>query len=666
MSAFPRLPFFRRPLQGCLSVAGLGLAVPLLAQIVVPEWALPAEYGADHPDVVVFTVGGVRVRGDEARFAQRTGLHGDFIVGIDRLSIFRELGEDFDRVLKVDFRGLLGEDEGELAISYEKLESWRFEIFADFHRRYFDPDPATATLFIPDFAAATDPLQLDFGRIRFEAEKSFENFPTLRVRYSHFWRDGTRDSTVWGQLGARRVNPATRVLDETRHTLEVEAEKRGESTHWRVTGHASRGEHSTTLRVVNDSLVNPPEPIEQVEKTETESKGLRGFVSGQPIEGLTVSLGALVHQVDANVSGYRMVSNGSAFVNLRGDSKLHQYVANGNLAYRWNARLDSVLAVGVRGETIEAETSKNRGAAADLVNSRDERDHVDVAFETRLRGSRLAGLYLLVKSSRGDGVLSEEGNRISRLTDSREDSRRYALGVRLYPHPKASLSGELYHQARTTDFVHERLDAFPALYPGLIDSLEEEIEAADLRFTVRPLERLHLVSRVDYQHRTLRPGFTTGDAAGETDVDHLTLSQNIAFTPTPRWHAQAGISWTENLRRTPLSGASAELARILPESTNDHWSLHAGLYGTLGEKTDLQLSYTYFRTSNHVANEDVAVPFGPAEEEHQLNAVLTRQFTERLRGILRYGYYEGREASPRPNLNGFRAHVLYTSFFYRF
>ena len=84
------------------------------------------------------------------------------------------------------------------------------------------------------------------------------------------------------------------------------------------------------------------------------------------------------------------------------------------------------------------------------------------------------------------------------------------------------------------------------------------------------------------------------------------------------------------------------------------------------KKTDLQINYTYFRTSNYEGNGDVAVPFGSAQEEHQFNAVVSRQLTENMRGLVRYAYYEGREVSPRPALNGFQAHVLYTSLFYRF
>lgn len=648
-----------------LPAAGLGLAGSLCAQVVIPEWALPAPYGDERPDIVVFAVGGASVDGDTARFQERTGLTDELFGGISQLSIFRELGEDADRVLKVRFKGLAGLNEGELDLSYEKLESWRFDLFVDQHRRYFDPQGGEAAASLEDLDLTPDALEMDFGTIRFQVEKSFEDLPTLRLRYTRRYRDGERDSTVWGQVGGRRIGASTREVQETSDTIALEAEKKGETRHWRVTGTYRRTEAEETLHATNDSLINSAEPITQNEKTTSDSVSLNGFVSQQLFEGATLSLGALVTQLDANVSGSRLVNNGSAFINLDGSSQLHQIVVNGNLAYRWNDYLDSVLALSIRGEDLESETSKNRGNPGDLANTTDDRDYTDIAFETRIRSSKKASFYVLYKYTGGDGVLSEDGNYISRRTESDLVAHRLGVGFRFYPVSYLSLTGEWSDNRRDNTYVHERFDTIPWRYPAQLDELEEASKDFNLRLTFRASPRLQLVSRFDYRDQTLRPSFVSGTGAGESEIEHYTFSQNIAVTPIPAVHLNLMLSWTENTHRTPLSITDSALSRILPESMNDHWSAQFGAYASLNEKTDLQIYGTYLRANNYENNSDVAFPFGAAEEEYRLEALLSRQITDNLRALVRYGYYKGKDLA-RENLNGYEAHVLYSSLQYRF
>lgn len=668
MHSTTRSPTSSRKRSGVFLVAGLGavLGPAAIGQLVIPEWALPAPYGDENPDVLVLTGGDVTINGDVARFQERSGLpdHGAF--GISELSVFREYGDDFDRIMKLDFRGIAGAREGELDFSYTKLESWKISLFADIHRRYFDPENGAAVGEFDDLNLRPEALELEFGTIRFEAEKSFESLPTLRVRYTRRWRDGERDSTVWGQVRGSRTGASTRETQESTDIVEIEAEQRTESRHWRLTGRYSETESEQTLHALNRSGVNPDEPIEQATTTNTRSTGANGFVSQKFFEDLTISIGGMVTELDANVSGYRMVSNGSAFADLDGDSTLHQFVLNGNVAYRWNEFIDSVLAIGIRGEDLESETAKDGGSGPNLVNSEDERDYTDLAFETRIRTNQALGFYALAKNSRGDSVLSESGDRISRRTDSEETSQRIAAGFRYHPGSlPVSLHGEVYKERHSTEFVHERLDSFPMLYPGLISDLETKTDDLNLRLTVKPFKQLYLVSRGDWRHRTFSPRFTIDDSSGETDVDEFTFSQNIALTPHPAWHVQVGMSWTDNLHRTPLSKGNDLFASLVPESRNDHWSLHAGVYASLSETTDIQFTYTYFRTNTLDPISDEVVVLAAPEEEHRLNAVLTKQLSENVRLRIRYGYFKGHDIGDT-EINGYEAHLLYSSLHFRF
>ena len=65
-----------------------------------------------------------------------------------------------------------------------------------------------------------DDLSVDRGKVWFEAGLRMEDIPEITFGYSHEWRDGTKDSTIWGQSDLIPIGygivPTFYNIDETR------------------------------------------------------------------------------------------------------------------------------------------------------------------------------------------------------------------------------------------------------------------------------------------------------------------------------------------------------------------------------------------------------------------------------------------------------------------
>jgi hypothetical protein len=83
------------------------------------------------------------------------------------------------------------------------------------------------------------------------------------------------------------------------------------------------------------------------------------------------------------------------------------------------------------------------------------------------------------------------------------------------------------------------------------------------------------------------------------------------------------------------------------------------------EKTDLQASYFLYYANNYSDNSAFSVPYNTSAEEHGITGTIIHRFGAAMQWTIKYGWtsytdmlYGGR--------NDFEAHMIYSSFRYRF
>ena len=190
------------------------------------------EEAPEYKNWIELGIGGVITSGDRAQFEQEHRLPGDQPYGgIQDLHYEQTIGKD--ATLTVDGHALWDFNDYDIKLQlsqpklgYIKAGFTEFRSLVRWQRRIFSapwrhlvPPP------IPE-------MHIDRGEAWVELGLRLPNWPEITLHYSHEFRQGMKDSTVWGdtnQTGlappfnsTRKIVPSFRDIDETRDTIALE------------------------------------------------------------------------------------------------------------------------------------------------------------------------------------------------------------------------------------------------------------------------------------------------------------------------------------------------------------------------------------------------------------------------------------------------------------
>jgi len=199
--------------------------------------ALPTtteETPEEYKNWIELGIGGLNISGDAAQFEQQHHMSGDVYGGIQDMHYEQTIGKnttfsvdghaiwdnnDYDVTLKLDQPGL-----GYIHAGFTEFRDWY-----DGNGGFFPPHGGTW------FAPAIPEMYVDRGEAWVELGLRLPNWPELTLRYSHEFRQGEKDSTIWGDSTltgipltnnpARKIAPAYRDIDETRDIISFDAVK---------------------------------------------------------------------------------------------------------------------------------------------------------------------------------------------------------------------------------------------------------------------------------------------------------------------------------------------------------------------------------------------------------------------------------------------------------
>jgi hypothetical protein len=655
---------------------------------VTAESAGPAE-AEETPEESVNWIelgaGAFDVSDDDAAFRQRWGNHGDFYGGIDSFR-FGQTGDSGTFLAEghalfgmEDHKVVLGytiDDVGYLRGGYRGYRTWH-----DSSGGYL-PDVETGWRALDD-----DALELDRGELWFEGGLRIPDIPEITLGYSRQWRDGQKDSTIWGDVypaGLRRgIMPAIIDIDETRDLVTLDIAHTLGNTDLamqaRYEGVRNDDIRGTVRGNAADTAYNA---LTQREVYESDLFGGHITSESRFNDRMMLTFGYAVTTMDTRVDGGQRGSTALATgvftptYNLLTGSG--DYVQNTmNLNFWWNPVDDLVIVPSIRAgwEEIEvhsiryntvAETDSGTPSAV-RTHSDDPRD-LNEALEVRYNGIPDLVLYVRGEWEQGetDRWLRNPVNNDFRHTDTDVDDVKHTIGANWYPIRKVSLSAQFYNRRLDEDYNHGITgNTFDAQLKGCAT----ETNDFNARLTWRALPNLTLTSRYDHQQTDItNQAFTDALAAvatrtvGSADIESHVFSQSATWNATDRLYIQGSLHWISSGTTTPADDAQPGYHA---NWDNDYLSVALSAGYIIGRNTDLKVSYDYFEADNHVDNAALTVPYGILSEEHAFTVTMTRWITPRMAWNLRYGFYKG-EDDAYGGHNDYQAHMVSTGLHVRF
>lgn len=660
----------------------------------------------DYANWVTFSIGGAFVDGDEAAFSKRHRLEEGAFGGIEDFHYEQDVGKR--GLFKFDGHGLfdLNDYSIRLELSDPDLGFVRFG-YSEF-RSWSDPSggyfPANGRW----FELYEDAWELDRGEFFFEAGLTKPNVPRITFHYSHTWRDGRKDSTIWGDSaltgipgsnGVRGMTPTYLDIDETRDIFELDMQHTLGKTDVGLTLGYERLEQDNSRNISR----RPGEPsdrkVTQRDGMDTDLFRAHGYSETRFNDKAWLTLGGAFVTLDSDLSGSRIYGAGfdavydpvfarrqnrdEGFLALNGGSNLKEYIANVN--FMWLPVEHFTVTPSFRFEHQDVEsasnfTETNVGSAPGLVSTQENlrsnsaRDLIDLteSIDLRYQGVKNWVFYGEAEWTQGDGNQSEIEVALDHtpptedlLRDSDFDRmlQKYTVGANWYACKEASVSLQYYYKVREDDYTHLQ-DNTPNRsgnrYPAFLTGQDFRTHDINARLTLRPLQKLTLVSRYDYQESTIDmsgDGLSTQEASDRTA--HI-FSQSLSWTPTSRVFIQGSISYVLDETDTPADELTGPAAGMVPVVASDYWNLSAMIGYVLDDKTDVNAQYFYYRADNYVNNSAVSMPYGADAEEHGITVALTRMMRDNVRLTVRYGFFTNRDDAAG-GYNDYDAHVVSSS-----
>jgi hypothetical protein len=598
----------------------------------------------------------------------------------------RALFDQNDYKLSLDLRR---DDVGFLRFSYDEFRTW-----SNGDGGYYPP----ANQWYP---LSDDALALDRGNFTFEGGLTLNNVPQVAFKYTHAFREGEKNSTIWGITHptinvTQGLSPTVNRIDERSDTFQLDLAKTVKATDLGVGVRFENGELNNALRITESPGEPGQQRITDRQKTTYDLFNAHAFTESRLRQNLLFSAGYAYSSLDNQISGSRIYGadfdtgytpapqNGAGYYGLAGGSQLDEHVLNLNLMYRPRPALAIIPSMRFQNQELDAHSSGSQtlGAFAPVPytarsdgNRFDLRERLDLNYT----GITNSTLYARGEWTQGTGDLTENGGLglvsgigvppVQRQTDDTRFFQKYSAGIRWYPTRRAILDFGGDYKIHRYDYDHD-VDSTPNdpasvnRYPAYLVTQDLESYGGKTRLTLRPWRNVTLVSRYEYQLSTIHTKPDGISELGEVESSEMRshiFAQDVSWTPWSRLNLQAGLNYVWSTTTTPAS----DYTQAVLDAQNNYWAVNFSSTFVVNDKTDLTLGYLYYRADNYEDNSAFGVPYGAGAEEHNVSTGITRRIRDNIRLFLRYGYSCYTDETFGGN-EDFHAHVVSCSVRYLF
>jgi hypothetical protein len=687
------------------------------------------EEAPEYKNWIELGIGGVITSGDRAQFEQEHRLPGDQPYGgIQDLHYEQTIGKN--ATLTVDGHALWDFNDYDIKLQlsqpnlgYIKAGFTEFRSWYDGNGGFLPPHGGTW------FPPPIPEMHIDRGEAWVELGLRLPNWPEITLRYSHEFRQGMKDSTVWGdtnQTGlappfnsTRKIVPSFRDIDETRDTIALEISQTISTTDVLLGMRYEHIENDYSLNMERGAgqlppVVSPPGQqrfFTQQQNDDVDLFSGHGITETRITDSLWFTTGYSYTTFGNDLSGSRIIGShfdaafgepvptlgqrDHAFIDLAGFAEVKQHVVNANLF--WMPLADLTLLTGFR------YTHENRNSDSTFLALEPEpntppfsatnpeggfhfgpgepaagarmSDYDRFAERLELRYTGIANWLFYAQ-----GEWEQECGQVNEFQTIDEQEpldknthflgQKYSMGANWYPAMRLNLSAQYYHKIASYDN-----DIISAEFPRLLNQ-DWNVDDVNVRITFRPkiparLGALALVTRYDFMHTTIDgQWFFEGETFAEEQTGEIkkhVISEAITWNPVPRFFLQANFSYVLNQTDTPAN--NIELVpgggATVVNFRNDYWTVTSGAGYIIDDKTNLYTDFSFYCANDHFKNAAVAVPYGLGATEYTASVSITRQLTKQMRLLLRYGYFNYRDSTYGGH-NNYEAHSVYSGLQYRF
>ena len=639
--------------------------------------------------------GWIGVSGDSAKFRELEGVQEGWNGGANHFSFSEQLAPDKKLTIEGhalvpenDFKVTMALDQKDVGFVHSGFEEWR---------RYYDDTGGYYPPFTPSSFSLNQNPHLDIGRAWIDFGLTLPDSPQLVFGYEYQFRQGEKSTLVWGTVNqnglSKNILPNLEDVNEHTHIFKVDVTRDWDN--WSVADRV-RVEFYNLSDQRNDviSYTTGPTPslVQRVNQGVQYSQGANTFrIQNQITDWWLASLGSLVSiyngtsSFDENTTdGSGAQAGGSAWRASGITLQRTSYIVSGSSLFLPAKGLS--VSVAAQGEWIQENGFGNVNLAfynpflPGLVpGPGTENANLDRTISSEnldIRYNRVPRTVLFAEGRlRQESVGQSADQNTSGVSaydfQQQTDAMNYFYDTRVgftsSPRPWLEWGGHYRYQDSNTDYNH-LLDTsiFGGQgYPAFITHRDITTDEIEGRLVLRPVNWLS--TRLTYQW--VQTDFSSatepvpfGISPGGTVTDGSTMANNVGlgltFTPSQRFYFSG--TFTYGYSRTTTAGD--QNSAVVPYRGDTYTASTSAGYA-LNAKTHLDATYA-FSQAGYGQNNNVGLPLGINFTRHDLIVGLTRQFTDRLSGALRYGFSQYSEPS-NGNVNNFTSQGIFAFISYK-
>lgn len=673
-----------------------------------PKGDAEAKTEQDYRNWIDFSLGGNVINGDKGSFMERQRVPKGIYGGVTDFHYEQDVGKK--GLFEVDGRGIFDSNDYSFRLNIEHPDYGYIRGGYTEYRNWYDGTGGYLPFTGRSFRLYDEDFAIDRGELWFEGGLTLPDKPKITFRYEHQFRDGKKDSTIWGDTGTgytdgtvRGVLPSFLDIDEDRDTFRLDAEHTLSNTRFGA-GLRYDADDQNNSRNIHRRAGEPQDRyVTQRDIVDTDLFNVHAFQETWFTESILFTTGYSFTTMDTDLGGSRIYGadydalydplfarrqqRDEGFLNLVGGTKLNQHVMNLNFMFTpWDHvtivpsfRVENQSQGGVAhfDETNVGGRPAFTPVTETLLNSRD-RGFTDVSegLEARYTGMTNWVFYARGEWLQGEGDLTERETQAAtgvvnlfRETDSTRFTQKYVAGANWYPLRKLNIAAQYYHKTRDNDYDHLADPTANAItsgdrYPAFVREQDFTTDDLNFRISMRPLSTVSLVSRYDFQLSTVDNRMDNLASVQAAEITSHIFSQSVTWTPINWLFLQGSLSYAIDRTDTPAVGAIPGRDYI-QRSDNDYVDANLTAGFALNAKTDLQAQYFVYYSDNYQDNSKVSTPYNASAEEHGITATLIHRFSSAKQLTLRYGWFtlSDRTYGGRNDYNG---HVIASSYKIRF
>ncbi|MFZ0828730.1 MAG: c-type cytochrome domain-containing protein [Verrucomicrobiia bacterium] len=650
-----------------------------------------ADWGTNAvPPAVAFSIepigGWIGVWGDNQKFRELEGLHEGWTGGAEHFSYSERLAPD--EKLTIEGHALVPQNDFKVTVTLDKKDSGFVHSGFEEWRRYYDDTGGYYPPFTPSSFSLDQDTHLDIGRAWIDFGLTLPEAPQLVLGYEYQFRQGEKSTLVWGTVFPvsglpKNIFPNLEAVDEHTHIFKVDLTRDWDD--WSVEDRV-RAEFYTLSDQRNDVIgytTGPnPDLVQNIHQGVQYTQGANTFrIQKQITDWWLASFGSLVSAYSGTSSFNEKTTDGSGAA-APGSAwqaegiTLHRnsYIVSGSslflpvkgLSVSASAQGEWTQEYGFGNVNLQSSPVFTPVPGAENANQ----DRTVSSENLDIRYNRLPQTVLFAEGRMRQMSVDQSADQtISGVSPFQQqtDSMNYFYDARVgfTTSPRSWLEWGGHYRYRDSNTGYNQLvDTTPG-YPAFITHRDISMDEIEGRLVLRPVYWLNARltcqwTETDFSSTTESVPF--GISPGGYISDGSTLANNVGlslnFSPGQRFYCSA--SFTYGYSRTTT--AADQNPAVVPYRGNTYTVGSSAGY-VLNAKTHLDATYA-FSQAGYGQNNNVGLPLGINFTRNDLLVGLTRQFSNRLSGALRYGFSQYSQPS-NGNVNNYTAQGIFASVSYK-